>query len=296
VNAANTNARWSVTPAIGVISTSGLYTPPTSSGAGATVTVTATSFADPTKQATATVNLLASAGPAVSLVATANAQHLSIAQNTWVEIKGSNLAPDTRIWQSTDFVNGQLPTELDGVSVTVDGKPAFVYYISPTQVNVLTPIDSNTGSVPVQLTNSGASATPMTALMQTDSPEFFVINGGPYVVGTHADGSDLGPTSLYPGVTTPAARGEVVVLYGNGFGQTSPAIVNGSVSQSGTLPALPVVTIGGINSIVQFAGVISPGLFQVNVVVPASAPRGDNPLVATYNGFSTQANILITLN
>jgi uncharacterized protein (TIGR03437 family) len=295
VSAANTAVRWSITPPIGVISTSGAYTPPASISAATSVTVTATSFADPTKQASAVVNVAPSTGPSVSLVATANAQNLTIAQNTWIEIKGTNLAPDTRIWQGSDFVNNQLPTQLDGVSVKVNGKPAFVYYISATQVNVLTPVDATTGPVQVQLTNAGVAAPPMTALIQTNTPEFFVINGGPYVVATHLSGAVIGPTSLYPGATTPAAAGELIVLYANGFGQTTPAVVNGSVSQSGALPVLPVVTIGGINAAVQFAGVVSPGLFQFNVTVPANARSGDNALVATCNGFSTQANVLISV-
>ena len=46
-------------------------------------------------------------------------------------------------------------------------------------------------------------------------------------------GADLGPTSLYPGLTTPAAPGEVVILYANGFGPISPAVVAGSEAQSG---------------------------------------------------------------
>ncbi|HEV1283928.1 MAG TPA: hypothetical protein VNU44_01405, partial [Bryobacteraceae bacterium] len=295
VAAATSAVRWSIFPAIGVISTSGLYTPPASVIQATAVTVTATSFADPTMQATAKVILQPSTGPSVSLVATANAQNLTLAQNTWIEIKGAGLAPDTRIWQNSDFVNNQLPTQLDGVSVKVNGKPAFVYYISPTQVNVLTPLDSTTGPVQVQLTNAGVAAPPMAALIQTDSPEFFVINGGPYVVATHLSGSIVGPTTLYPGSTTPAAAGELVVLYANGFGQTTPAVVNGSLTQSGSLPALPVVTIGEINAAVQFAGVVSPGLFQFNVTVPSNARSGDNALVATYNGFSTQANVLITV-
>ncbi len=295
VGGANPAVRWSIFPAIGVISTTGVYTPPSSTSQATAVTVTATSFADPTMHASAKVVLQPSTAPSISLIATANAQSLSIAQNTWVEIKGTNLAPDTRIWQTSDFVNNQLPTQLDGVSVKVNGKPAFVYYISPNQVNVLTPVDATTGPVQVQLTNAGVASAPMSALIQTNAPEFFVINGGPYVVATHLNGSVIGPTTLYPGATTPAAPGELIVLYGNGFGPTTPAIVNGSVSQSGTLPVLPVVTIGGINAPVQFAGVVSPGLFQFNVTVPANSQAGDRALVATYNGFSSQANVLITV-
>ena len=53
-------------------------------------------------------------------------------------IKGTNLADKTDTW-SHSIVNGQLPTSLDGVSVTMGGKPAYVYYISPDQLNVLAP-------------------------------------------------------------------------------------------------------------------------------------------------------------
>jgi hypothetical protein len=127
------------------------------------------------------------------------------------------------------------------------------------------------------------------------SPSFFVFNGGPYVVAEHANGSLLGPTSLYPGLTTPATPGEVVVLYANGFGQTSTPVVSGSNTQSGTLPTLPVITIGGVAAAVQFAGLISPALFQFNVVIPPSTPSGDNALVATYNGAEATPAALITV-
>src|SRR5271170_8098128 len=79
----------------------------------------------------------AQSSPAISLVANAEGGNPTIAPNTWVEVKGLNLSKpgDSRIWQQSDFVNGQLPVALDGVSVTVGGKNAYVYYISPTQVN-----------------------------------------------------------------------------------------------------------------------------------------------------------------
>ena len=86
-----------------------------------------------------------------------------------------------------------------------------------------------------------------------------------------------------------------MVLYANGFGLVSQAVVSGSIMQTGTLSPLPAVTIGGINAAVQFAGLVSPGLFQFNVVVPATAPSGDNALVATYNGAATQSGVLITV-
>jgi len=52
---------------------------------------------------------------------------------------------DSRIWKTPDFVNNQLPTNLDSISATVNGKPAYLYYISPTQINILTPPDAMSG-------------------------------------------------------------------------------------------------------------------------------------------------------
>ena len=238
-------------------------------------------------------------GPEIAEVANAEGESPAIAPNTWVEIKGVNLAPagDTRIWQSSDFAGVQMPTQLDKVSATVNGKSAYVYYISPTQVNILTPPDAMSGSVQVLVTANGIVSAQFTAQAQAESPAFFVFNGGPYVAATHANGSYLGPTTLYPGSTTPAKPGETVVLYGNGFGPTSVAVVSGLETQSGTLSPLPVIKIGGVNATVQFAGLnVTPGEFQFNVVVPGSLADGDQPITATYNGLTTQTGTLITVH
>ncbi|MGO9256894.1 MAG: IPT/TIG domain-containing protein [Bryobacteraceae bacterium] len=106
--------------------------------------------------------------PTITLAANAEGGNPVIAPNTWVEIKGQNLSRsgDSRIWQSTDFVNGQMPISLDGVSVTVNGKAAFLYYISPTQVNFLTPPDTMPASVNVVVTNNGSSSQPFLAPAQ----------------------------------------------------------------------------------------------------------------------------------
>jgi uncharacterized protein (TIGR03437 family) len=235
--------------------------------------------------------------PAISSVSNAEGGSSTIAPNTWVSIMGSNLAPagDSRIWQASDFVNNQLPAQLDGVSVTVNGKAAYVYYISPSQVNILTPPDAMPGSVPVQVTVNGVASTAFTAQAQALSPSFFVFNSGPYVAAKHADGSLVGPATLYPGSSTPAKPGETAVLYANGFGATSTAVVSGSLVQSGTLSPLPVIKIGNTAATVQFAGLVSPGEFQFNVVVPSTTPNGDQAITATYNGSSTQAGTLLTV-
>ena len=236
--------------------------------------------------------------PSIAFVANAEGESPTIAPNTWVEIKGSNLAPagDIRVWQNSDFVGGKLPPALDGVSVTVNGKSAYVYYISPSQINILTPPDALSGAVKVVVTVNGTVSAAYTVQAQATSPSFFVINGGPYVLAQHsADYSLVGPPSLYTGQTTPVKPGETAVLYANGFGPTTQAVVSGSQSQSGSLSPLPVVTIGGVQASVSYAALLSPGLYQFNVVVPQNATPGDNLLAATIGGVPTSPTYLLNV-
>lgn len=249
----------------------------------------------------------------ITKVANAEGESPTIAPNTWVEVKGTGLAPDTRTWQASDFAafNNQLPTTLDTVSVTFNGEKAFVYFISSTQINVLTPPDMNvaSGSVTVQVTFNGVPSGPVAAPAQTYSASFFVINGGPYVVATHLSSSActapisgvclVGPASLYPGYSTPAQPGETVVIYGNGFGPTSSPVVSGSLTQSGTLAPAPAIHIDGVlvqPNPVTFAGLISPGLFQFNVTLPGNLSAGDHMIQAINSqGATTLAGTLITI-
>ena len=238
--------------------------------------------------------------PVITLVANAFGDTPLIAPNTWVEIKGTNLAPagDSRIWQGADFFGGQMPVQLDGVSQTVNGKSAYVYYVSPTQVNILTPPDAIQGPVQVNLTNAGVVSNSMGVPSQPLSLSFFVFvssSGAQYVYGRRLSGGLIGPTSLFPSLTTPVKPGETIVLAGNGFGATSSPVISGSVSQSGTLATLPTITIGDAQAVVQYAGLVSPGNYQFNVVVPTSITDGDKPITASYNGVTTQPGALITI-
>jgi len=244
---------------------------------------------------TATLTLVAG-GPVIAQVLTVANQSPTIAPNTFVEIHGTNLAPagDTRAWQGSDFANSQLPVQLDTVTATVNGRSAYVEYISPTQVNILTPPDALQGTVQVLMSSGGVNSAPFSVPAQPIAPAFFVFPGSPYVAAEHTNGSYLGPASLFPGVT-PARPGETVVLYGSGFGPTVPPVVSGSLVQSGILPTPPVIIIGGIAASVTFAGLVVPGEFQFNVVVPLAAPDGDNTITAVYGGLSTQSGLLLTV-
>src|SRR5579872_3037539 len=93
-----------------------------------------------------------------------------LAQGTWVEIHGTNLATTTRPWSSVDFVNAIAPVSLDGVTVKVGGEPAFVAYISPTQVNVLLPSDLPVGQQSVVVANGVLASAPFPVVIRQTAP------------------------------------------------------------------------------------------------------------------------------
>src|SRR5580692_4108293 len=115
-----------------------------------------------------------------------------------------------------------LPVSLDGVSVTINGKPAYVEYISSTQINAIAPDDDTIGQVPVQVTTPQGASYAGTVLKQKLSPAFFTFLSGTtsYVAAVHLDGTLVGPDGPS---SRPAVSGEVIEIYGTGFGPTTPA-------------------------------------------------------------------------
>jgi uncharacterized protein (TIGR03437 family) len=261
------------------------------------------SSAGQTSQAGVTLAITGSATsnmPVITAVSTAGG-FPDIAQNDWVQITGTNLAPASvgpngLTWGSApEFASGRMPMQLSGVSATVNGKPAFVYYVSVNQLNILSPLDTTLGPVQIVVTNGSVSSTPFTATMRAAAPSFPLV--GNYIVATHADNSLIGPTSLsVPGYPfTPAHPNETIVLYAFGFGLPTTTLTNGSSSQVGPLPTFPVIQIGATLANVVYAGVISPGLYQFNVIVPATAANGDNAVTCSYSGLNAPAGALINV-
>ena len=91
--------------------------------------------------------------PTITGVTNSASGAAGIESGSWVSIYGTGLATTTRSWQSSDFTGTNLPTTIDNVTVSIDGKNAAIAYVSPGQLNVQAPADSATGSVPVVVTN-----------------------------------------------------------------------------------------------------------------------------------------------
>jgi uncharacterized protein (TIGR03118 family) len=238
------------------------------------------------------------AAPVVSANAIGNAADIqsAIAPNTFISIFGANLAPVTRNWTTTDFAGVNLPTSLSGVSVTVNGKPAFVYYISPKQIDVLTPVDTATGPVDVVVSNNTMTSATVSVNMQQFSPALFLLKDGKSIAAVHAAGGVVGAAALYPGLSTPARAGETIALFGTGFGQTNPTVASGQiVTASATCVNTPVVSFAGTPAQVAYAGLVSAGVYQFNVVVPGTVAAGDIPVTISMGGSTSAAGAIITV-
>jgi uncharacterized protein (TIGR03437 family) len=217
-------------------------------------------------------------------VVNAASYQAGVAPGAWITIFGQNLAAATRAVATSDLVNNTLPATLGGVSVKINGRDAFMQYVSPTQINVQAPADENTGNVQVTVTNAGGTSDAVTAVLQPVFPAFFAT--GNYVAAVRADGTILSNT-------TAAKPGDLVSLYGNGFGPTNPAIAPGRVGPTEAPVTNAVsITIGGVAAPTTFAGLSAAGLYQFNTRVPA-LPSGDHEVIATIAGQRTKSGVLL---
>ncbi len=222
-----------------------------------------------------------------------------IAPNTWVTIKGSNLAPKTDDW--TNFiVNGILPANVDGVRVTIGGKPAYVYYLSSGQLNVLSPPDLAVGSADVIVTTNVGSSAAFNTTVSAYSPAFFAWPGN-QAVATRQDFSLAVKPGTFAGANTVAAKpGDVIILWATGFGATNPPFPAGAATPADktySTASAPTVKINN-NSVIFFGAALAPGsagLYQIAIQVPNNLGGGDYPIVANIGGVDSPSGIILSV-
>jgi uncharacterized protein (TIGR03437 family) len=211
-----------------------------------------------------------------------------------------------------DYMGNAFPTELGCISVQAQGpglaNPVFlpIAYVDSSQINAQMP--EFVGSGPVTLTvilNPGApnelrSGAATLNSLQPFAPAFFVFPNSTSIAAEEAGTGSLVANSSVVAGAAPANPGDIVSLFGTGFGDTNPLVASGQLATGiATLLNQVTVTIGTTTlapSDVLYAG-LSPGsisgLYQFNVRIPAGTPSGNVPVTIAIGGISTQSGVTI---
>ncbi len=258
--------------------------------ATATYTLTATNSAG---SVTATVTITSTVQPSNRPVINAHGV-VTVAAGTevltplaLVSIYGLNFTNGiTQQWDSVARADpSRLNTTLAGVTVTVDGKPAYPLFVSPTFINIQVPDTTTRGPVKVTVSNANGTSDGALVTMSSVAPEF---KGWPkgYVEALRAGTTPgapptiVAPSGLLPG-SAPAQPGEHISLWALGFGASNPPVAAGLIGTPAVLANQVQLTIGGTPATVEYAGLQGVGLYQFNVIVPPSLADGEYDVVAT---------------
>ncbi len=223
----------------------------------------------------------------------------TISPGTWIEIFGTTLTNVTREWASWDFNGANAPKVMEGVSVTVGGKDAFVRYVSPGQVNVQVPDGIGVGPVQVIVKNEAGTSdsimlTAAARATQALAPAPWNVGGRQLVAALFPDNTTfVAKVGEIAGVTTrPAKVGETIIIYAIGAGATNPVVAAGVVASGSTSLRNATAKFGDAPATVSYAG-LAPGfvgLYQFNLVVP-SIGAGDVKLTLSVDGVAVMQDL-----
>jgi uncharacterized protein (TIGR03437 family) len=241
--------------------------------------------------------------PAVSAGGVSNAANgiTPVTPGSLVSIYGTNLAAGLAQADSIP-----LATTLSNVSVTFNGVPAPLLFVSTGQINAQLPWNvlssGTTGTANVVVTRNNQSSTAQSLQVGPFSPGIFAI--GNIAVAINPDGSIAAPAGAIPGINTRPAKigdpGGLVILC-TGLGAVDSPVANGAASldKLRTATTTPSVLIGGTPAQVVFAG-LSPqfvGVNQINVAIPAGTPTGNAvSLQISLGGITTSASVTIAVS
>ena len=223
-------------------------------------------------QLTAASTAKPSVGSVISAVSDGTLR--TVGQNGLMTVFGSNLTKvpaDLTSWQGQS-----IPTNLNGTSVTVGGKQAALLVVRPDFIVAQVPVDTPVGTQQVVVTNANGAGTGADVTVAAAAPALFFDSQGGLVLRN----SDF--TLIRP--DNPAGANDILLVYGTGFGASTPALTTGQVAPSAEPFARKsniTATIGGQNADIIYA-IASPGfvgLDQIAIRVPAGIQAGNAPLV-----------------
>jgi uncharacterized protein (TIGR03437 family) len=218
----------------------------------------------------------------------------SAAPGEIISIFGTGLGPSQGVLGGLD-PNGRLTSALAGVSVTFNGVRAPLFFVRQDQINAQVPYEmAGVSSANLVVAYQTDASLPVNIPIGPARPGIFVRPGTPEGIILNQDGT-------LNGAASPAARGEVVVIFATGQGAVDPPLATGQLAPADPLSHTTqdvTVAFGGQAGRVLFAGMTPgfAGLLQVNVEIPAGAPAGPSvPVGLSVGGISSQQNVTMAV-
>ena len=239
-----------------------------------------------------------------------------------ISVFGENFSTETILFPNLDS-QGKLDNILGGTCLMMNGEALPIFAITPGQINAQASAAKALGPANFTVvTNCGTagatSSAPLTielsptpqaltsdvevATIEEATPGFFLFpplaDDGLIAARFNADAIAVAPDGMFTdrfGTSRPAMPGEIIVLYGTGWGETTAGLTTGELA-SGAAELLPEA-----NAMIMFGGVVlgpddvlyigvtpqTAGLVQAAIRVPAGAQPGNNQVVLTVYGKST---------
>jgi uncharacterized protein (TIGR03437 family) len=214
----------------------------------------------------------ASSATAIQGVANGASFATGFAPGMVLSVFGTQLASGTRVASSLP-----LPLSMLGVSATVNGVSAPLYFVSPSQINVQIPYETTLGPATLAVNNNGEVAV-FAFTVSVAAPGIFAAGDGSLA---------LNPTG---------SNGQALLAFITGDGDLIPSLATGATPSRSVAvsrlpkPRLPVsLTVGGADAPIAFIGVPSglSGVTQITFTVPNGVPPGDQPVVVTVGGIAS---------
>ncbi len=180
-----------------------------------------------------------------------------------------------------------LPAQIGKTRVLVNGEAAPLYYTSYGQINFQLPFETAPGEALARVERDGKAGNAVAIQVSERGPR--ILPFGEYGVIQNASRGNKLPMPPMPGIASERARpGDILVVYGIGFGAVSPAVATAAAGPSAeplARLAAPVKAFFGPrtvfgdppSSVPDYAGLAPQlvGVYQINVRIPDDAPRGD---------------------
>ncbi len=261
-----------------------------------TVSIASSAASNSPQTINVTLNVTAPALPNVtSVLSAASLAPTVTTPGLILTLRGANMGPADGV--SGSVMDGMLSTNLGGVTVTFDGVPAPLLYVSATQINLVAPYEvASRASTRMVITYNGIASRESELRVGDTAPALFTSTGG----GT-GQAAALNQNGSVNSASNPEARGNVIVLFGTGEGLTNPGGVTGQVVPATGLRrpiANVIVRIGGQLAEVLYAGSMPnavAGAFQLNVRIPQSIGSGAQPVDVQIGTGSSQSAVTIAV-